>query len=163
MVPSRVSIQVSDDNRAKLRNLQQRTAHNYACARRVETLPDGSGSGFRNLDRSSESLVFPKAPEAEPPPSTLGNRTGRIPLLSTPTNQERQTRKPTYSVAEQITTRERRTTMRLSSSNQNTSGHWSCRQSRKSTPKSNKPRSTTTDGTRTSLRPSTTIAGMKLE
>ncbi len=30
--PSRVSIQVSDDNRAKLRNLRQRTARNYACA-----------------------------------------------------------------------------------------------------------------------------------
>ncbi len=53
-----------------------------ACTRRMETLPDGGGSGFRNLDRSSESPVFPKTPEAEPPPSTLGNRTGRIPLLS---------------------------------------------------------------------------------
>ncbi len=54
--------------------------------------------------------------------------------LST-TNQEHRTRKLTYSVAERITTRGRRTTMRLLSSNQNTSGHWSCRQSRKFTPK----------------------------
>ncbi len=46
--------------------------------------PNGSGSGFRNLDRSSESPVFPKAPEAEPPPSTLGNGTSGIPLLSPP-------------------------------------------------------------------------------
>ncbi len=37
--------------------------------------------------------------------------------------------------------------------NQSISGHWSCQQSRKSIQKSNKPRSTTTDGTRTSLRP----------
>ncbi len=41
MAPSRVSIQVIDDNRAKLRNLRQRTARNYACTRRMETLPDG--------------------------------------------------------------------------------------------------------------------------
>ncbi len=48
------------------------------------TLPNGSGPGFQNLDRSSESPIFPKTPEIEPLPSTLGNRTGGIPLLSTP-------------------------------------------------------------------------------
>ncbi len=37
----------------------------------METLPDGSGSGFRNLDRSSESPVFLKTAETEPPSGPL--------------------------------------------------------------------------------------------
>ncbi len=37
-----------------------------------------------NLDRSSESPVFPKAPKAQPTASSMGNRTSRVSLLSSP-------------------------------------------------------------------------------
>ncbi len=60
MVPSRISIQSLTVTEQNYEILRQRTARNYACTRRMETLPDGSGSGFRDLDRSSESPVLLK-------------------------------------------------------------------------------------------------------
>ncbi len=84
MAPSHLSIQVPHSYWTKLRNLQQRTTHNHAHPWRVETLANGSSSGLRNLDRSSKSPVLLKTPEAESSTSTLGNRTGRIPLLPSP-------------------------------------------------------------------------------
>ncbi len=84
MAPSHLPIQIPNSYGTKLRNLQQRTTHDHACSGWVEALPNGSSSGFQNLDRSPESPVLPETPKAEPLTSTLGNRIGRIPLLSSP-------------------------------------------------------------------------------
>ncbi len=84
MVPSHLSIQVPHSYRTKLRNLRQRTTRDHARTGRMAALPNGSSSGVRNLDRSSESPVLLKAPKAQSTASPLGHRVGRVPLLSSP-------------------------------------------------------------------------------
>ncbi len=82
MVPCHLFIQIPHGYRMKLQNLQQRITCHHACTRWMETLPDGSSSGFQKLDGSPKPPVFLKTSEAKPTTSMLGDRTSWISLLS---------------------------------------------------------------------------------
>ncbi len=91
MAPSRISIQVSDGDRAKLRNLQQRTARNYACARRVETLPNGAAQDFEIWTDHQNLQYFRKPQKLNRRQARWVTELAEYTSLST-TNRERRTK-----------------------------------------------------------------------